>query len=68
MNDGTDPKDMPPLATMNVSEIMLVDNEDYQPDCPWKTFDNNDNDKPRRNLNRVSHGKDDWDDRGIKGV
>ncbi len=38
LNDGTDPKDMPSLPTMDVSEIMLVDNEDYQPDCPWKTL------------------------------
>jgi hypothetical protein len=47
LSDGTDPKDMPSLPTMDVSEIMLVDDEDYQPDCPWKTFDNNNNDKPR---------------------
>jgi hypothetical protein len=34
LNDGTDPKDMQSLPTMDISEIMLVDNEDYQPDCP----------------------------------
>ncbi len=46
----------------------MVDNEDYQPDCPWKMFDNNDNDKPRQNLNRVSYGNNDWDDREIEGA
>ncbi len=68
LNNGTDPKDMPSLPTMDVSEMMLVDDEDYHPDCPWKTFDNNDNDEPRQNLNRVSYDNDDWDDREIEGV
>jgi hypothetical protein len=56
------------LPRIDVSEIMLVDNEGYQPDCPWKTFDNNDNAKPRQNLNKVSFGNNDWDDREIEGV
>jgi len=68
LNNSTDPKDMPSLPTMDVSEIMLVDDEDYQPDCPWKTFDYNDDDKPRKNLNRVSYGNDDLDDEEIEGV
>jgi hypothetical protein len=68
LNNGTDPKDMPSLPTMDVSGIMLVDIEDYQPGCPWKAFDNNDNDEPRQNLNRVSYGNNDWDDRKIEGV
>ncbi len=68
LNDGTDHEDMPSLPTMDISEIMLVDDEDYQPDCPWKTFDNDDNDKPICNLNRVSYGNDDQDDGEIEGV
>ncbi len=68
LNNGVDPKDMSSLPTMDVSEIMLVDDEDYQPDCPWKTFDYNDDDKPRKNLNRVSYGNDDLDDEEIEGV
>jgi hypothetical protein len=67
-NNGTDPKDMPSLPTMDVSEITLVDDEDYQPDWPWKMFYNNDDDEPRQNLNRVSYGNNDLDDGEIKGV
>ncbi len=68
MNNGTDPKDMPSLPTMDVSEIILVDDEDCQPGCPCKTFDNNGNDEPRQNLNRVIYGNHDGDDGEIEGV
>jgi hypothetical protein len=68
LNYGTDPKDMLSLPTMDASKIMLVDNEDYQPDCPWKTFVNNDNDDPRQNLKRVSYENYDWDDGEIGGA
>jgi hypothetical protein len=47
LNNDADPEDMQSLPTIDVSEIMLVDDEDYQPDCPCKTFDNNDNNKQR---------------------
>jgi hypothetical protein len=67
LNNGMDPEDMPSLSTKNVSEMMLVNNEDYQPDCPWKMFDNNEIDEPRQNLNRVSYGNDKWDNGEIEG-
>ncbi len=53
-NNGTDPQEMPTLPSMDVSEIMLVDDEDYEPDCPWKIFGNDDDHWPQQNLNRVS--------------
>ncbi len=60
-NDDTDPQEMPPLPSMDVSEIMVVDNEDYEPYCPWKMFDNDDDHRPWQNLNRVSYGNNDSD-------
>jgi len=66
--NGTNPQEMPTLPSMDVSEIMLVDDEDYEPDCPWKMFDNDDDHRPRQNLNRVSYGNNDSDSNGIEGV
>ncbi len=65
MNHSIDPKDMPALPPMNVLEIMLVDNDDFQPGHPWKTYDFHDDDLSRRNLNRVSFGNN--DDSDVKG-
>jgi hypothetical protein len=59
---------MPPLPSMDVSEIMLVEVADYQPDCPWKMFDNDDDHQPRGNLNRVRYGNNDSDSNGFEGV
>ncbi len=59
LNNSTDQEDMPALPSMNVSEIMLVDDNDYQPDYPWKTYDFNDDDLSIQNLNRVSFGNND---------
>jgi hypothetical protein len=56
MQNSTDSKDMPSLPSMDVSEIMLVDDDDYQPDCPWKMLDFDDDEQPRGTLNRVSRG------------
>jgi hypothetical protein len=56
MNKSTDREDMPSLPSMDVCEIMLVDDDDYQPDCPWKMPDFDDDDQPRCTLNRVSLG------------
>jgi hypothetical protein len=67
-NNGTNPQEMPTLPSMVVSEIMLVDDEDYEPDCPWKMFDNNDDDRPQQSLNRVSYGNNDSDSDGFEGV
>jgi hypothetical protein len=56
MNNSTDSEDMPSLPSMDVCETMLVNNDYYQPDCPWKMPDFDDDDQPRRTLNRVSMG------------
>jgi hypothetical protein len=44
MNNSTDSKDMPSLPSIDVCEIMLVEDDDYQPDCPWKMLGFNDDD------------------------
>jgi hypothetical protein len=61
---------MPFLLSINASEIMLVDNDDYQPDCPWKTSDFDDDEETRHTLNRgVSVGNNyDLDKGEFKGV
>jgi hypothetical protein len=66
MNNSTDSKDMPSLPSMDVCEIMLVDN-DYQPDCPWKMPDFDDDDQPRCTLNKVSIGDNQLDDVEFEG-
>jgi hypothetical protein len=56
MNNSSDSKDMSSLPLMDVCEIMLVVNNDYRPDCPWKMPDFDDDDQPRCTLNSISIG------------
>ncbi len=55
LNNSTNLEDMPALPSTDVSKIMLVDYDDYQPDCSWKTHDFNNDDLSRCNLKRVSY-------------
>jgi hypothetical protein len=55
-NNSSDREDMPSLLSMDVSEIILVDGDEYQPDCPWRMSDFNDDDQPRHTSNRFSLG------------
>jgi hypothetical protein len=50
LNNSTDSEDMPPLPLpTEAMEIMLDDDDDYMPDCPWKRHDYYD-DSPARKL------------------
>jgi hypothetical protein len=49
-NNSMDQRDMPTLPSMDACQIMLVNDDDYQPDCPWKMSDFDDDDQPRHTL------------------
>jgi hypothetical protein len=44
---------------------MLFDNDDYQPNFPWKTYGFDEDELSRGYLNRVSYGNN--DDSDVKG-
>ncbi len=53
---------MPALPSMDLLEVMLFDNGDYQPDCPWKAYEFGEDDLLKGNLNRVGYGNNDDSD------
>jgi hypothetical protein len=59
LNNSTDPEDTPAPPSMDALEIILFDDDGYQPDCPWKTYDFNEDNLSRGNLNRVSKRNND---------
>jgi hypothetical protein len=62
LNNNTNPEDMPALPSMDLLEVMLFDNGDYQPDCPWKAYEFGEDDLLKGNLNRVGYGNNDDSD------
>ncbi len=55
LNNSTDSEDMLPLPLpTEAMEIMLDDDNDYMPDCPWKKHDSNDDSPSSQNINRIS--------------
>jgi len=57
LNNSTDFEDMQQLTPqMEAMEIMLDDDYDYMPDCPWKKHDSNNDSPSSQNINRISFG------------
>ncbi len=55
-NDRVCPENMPALPLMDLFEIMLDGDDDFEPDCPWKMYGNLNKESisSRNNSNRVS--------------
>jgi hypothetical protein len=57
LNYSTDSEDMPTLLPpMQALEIMLDDDDDYMPDCPWKRYGFDYDSPSSQYINRVSLG------------